>query len=181
MMITVAARRYAKALTGMARDQAVLERGADELNVFQQLLGSDEALRKALLNPGLTPSRRKGLCNEVSEAMAFSSQVTSFLGLLIEKGRLVLLPQIVEALQDIVDERAGRARAQIITARPLKEETTTEVKKALESALGKKVITRVLEDATLLGGLVVRVGSQVYDLSLKTQLERLRESIVRGE
>jgi len=181
MMITVAARRYAKALTGMVKDQSLLERSVDELNAFQQMLGSDETLRKTLLNPGLTPASRRGLCSGVAEALSFSPQVMSFLGLLIEKGRLILLPQIVEALQDIVDDRAGRARAQIITARPLKEETTTEVKKALESALGKKVITRVLEDATLLGGLIVRVGSQVYDLSLKTQLERLRESIVRGE
>jgi len=181
MMITVAARRYAKALTGKARDQALLEKSVDDLNAFQQLLGSDETLRKALLNPGLPPARRKGLCKGVAEALAFSPQVMSFLGLLIEKGRLILLPQIVEALQDIVDERAGRARAQIITARPLKEETTAEVKKVLESVLGKKVITRVVEDPTLLGGLIVRVGSQVYDLSLKTQLERLRESIVRGE
>ena len=180
-MISVAARRYAKALTGMVRERALLERSVDELSIFQQLLGTDEALRKALLNPGLTPARRKGLCKGVTEAMAFSSQVMSFLGLLIEKGRLVLLPQIVEALQDIVDEKAGRARAQIITAKPLREETTAEVKKTLESVLGKQVITRVVEDPTLLGGLIVRIGSQVYDLSLKTQLERLRESIVRGE
>jgi len=181
MRITVVARRYAKALAGMAQSAAQLDIIAEDLEKFQSFLESEEALKKALYNPGLTPAARLGLCTKVAEALGLIPHIISLLRLMTEKGRIRLFPQVAEAFQEIVDARAGRIRAHILTARPLTEGMTAEVRKALETSLRKTVIMSVEHDPTLLGGLIARIGSQVYDFSLRTQLERLRKSIAQGD
>ncbi len=180
MRITVPARRYAKALAGRVRDAALLEKTAAEMDAFRRLLEAQEALRTVLFNPGVTPAARREIVKRLSGPLGLSPHLTSFLCLLIGKGRLAVFPQIVEAFREIADARAGRVRTEIRTARPLSKEEAARVQKALEKTLGKTIIMTVEEDARLLGGLVARIGSEVYDFSLRTQLERLKESIAKG-
>lgn len=180
MRITVTARRYAKALAGMIKDPGLLEKSAEELRAFQHLLDISDDLRTILLNPGLIPSARKNICLRVAESVGFLPHIMSFLGLLIEKGRLRLFSQIVHAFQEIADDRAGRIRAEIRSSTPLPADTQAEIKDILERVAGKSLIVSIEEDPALLGGIIARIGSRVFDFSLRTHLERLRNSIAQG-
>jgi F-type H+-transporting ATPase subunit delta len=104
----------------------------------------------------------------------------TFLRVLLEAGRLGELENVLRAYEGLVDERLGRVKAVITSAVPMEAETQERLRQRLQAQLGKQVYLEARQDPGLLGGVVTRIGSVVYDGSLKAQLLRLREELVRG-
>jgi F-type H+-transporting ATPase subunit delta len=104
----------------------------------------------------------------------------NFLGLILEKRRLVHLEEIALAYEELADERLGRGKATVTSAAPLPEPMLEELKVRLRRATGKEIYLEARVDPAILGGLVAQVGSTVYDGSLRTRLRRMREQLLKG-
>jgi len=169
------ARRYARALLdiGIAKGNFVdLGIEADELAT---LYSGSRDLTEALTNPVFAPSKRREVLEAVLEHTKASPVMRNFVLLLHERERIPYLPAIARELRTMVDERAGRVRATVTSVKALTPEQATQVQTALEKLSKKKVILDKKEDPDLIGGLVAKVGDVVYDGSIRTQLESMRE------
>jgi F-type H+-transporting ATPase subunit delta len=116
----------------------------------------------------------------VLERAAVSPLVATFARYVLEKRRLRLLPDIRAQFHRLADERLGRAQASVTVAAPLAKEQEAELKRKLEGISGKTITLNVTVDPAILGGAVTRIGSTVWDGSLRHQFNRIRESIVKG-
>jgi len=172
------ARRYAKALIEIGIQQQTFDALGKEVERAADTLRASPELRNALENPVFSLEKRKLIMDELSRRLALSKTVRNFIMLLLDKGRIASLPDIARAHRALVDEHAGRVRATVTSARPLDPMLETRLKTALEKSSGKTVIFEKREDPAILGGLVTQVGDTVYDGSVRTQLQSLREELL---
>jgi F-type H+-transporting ATPase subunit delta len=172
------ARRYAKALLEIGIQQQTYDALGKELDRAADTLRSSPELRNALENPVFSLEKRKLIMDELARRLALSKTVRNFIMLLLDKGRIAALPDIARAHRTLVDEHAGRVRATVISARPLDPMLETRLKTALEKSSGKVVIFEKREDPTILGGLITQLGDTLYDGSVRTQLQELREELL---
>ncbi|HEX8951966.1 MAG TPA: ATP synthase F1 subunit delta [Polyangia bacterium] len=172
------ARRYAKALLEIGIQQQTFDALGKELDRAADTLRSSPELRLALENPVFSVEKRKLVMDELARRLALSKTVRNFIMLLLDKGRIGALPDIARVLRTLIDEQAGRMRATVTSARPLDPMLETRLKTALEKSSGKVVIFEKREDPSILGGLVTQLGDTVYDGSVRTQLQQLREELL---
>jgi F-type H+-transporting ATPase subunit delta len=118
---------------------------------------------------------RKKVLQFVLDKSSFSDRTKNFLNLLLDKDRIGAMEAIMDHYLRLVDEISDIARAEIITARPLKEEALGRIEKSLEGLASKKIKSEVREDRGLIGGIVVKIGDLVLDGSVKAQLEELQK------
>lgn len=171
-------RRYAKAIMGLAREEGRVDAILDELERFQATCSEgDGQLGLALSNPVVTHAERTQLLNAILPRLGLSSTTTNFLHLLSEKDRMGALGDVVREYRVLADQAANRVRATVTTATALDAAMTAEVKAALEKNTGKTVVLETRVDPQLLGGMVARVGSIVYDASFRTRLDRIQLSL----
>jgi F-type H+-transporting ATPase subunit delta len=175
------ARRYAKALLLIGKEDGKTETYREELAGFSALIERESALEQAISNPLYNAAGRKKVLETVLEKLALSGIMKSFLTLLFEKGRFIYLSSINDFYQKLADELKGIARASLVSATELSSETVEKIRTTLSNRTGKEVILEVEEDASLIGGIVTRIGDLVLDGSIKTQLLNMRESLKRGE
>jgi F-type H+-transporting ATPase subunit delta len=116
----------------------------------------------------------------ITSRLGTTRQVRNFVAVLIDHRRLPLFSEILKHLERELDERQGLAEAQVSSARQLSDPEKQMLEAEITKMTGKKVRARYEQDASLLGGAVVRVGSTIYDGSVKGQLERIREQLVEG-
>jgi F-type H+-transporting ATPase subunit delta len=172
------ARRYAKAFLEIAREDGHVDRLGQDLERFWRVCELEQgALAGALSNPVITHAERRTVLDRVLPGLALHHHTVNFLRLLLDKGRFVALGDILREYRALADEEFGRVRAVVTTAAPLDGHTRDAVAAALASATGKKVLVETRVDPSLLGGMVARVGSRVYDASLRSRLERLQLSL----
>lgn len=174
------ARRYARALHGLAAEAHRLEPVADELATFARLLATEPALQAALLRPWVQATARRRIVTSVAERLDLSTLTRNFLALVAQRRRLDLLAEILTAYRTLVDEAAGRARARVRSAAPLADAERAAMRERLGRRLGKTVFLDTEVDPALLGGFVAEVGSWVLDASLTGQLTALREQLIKG-
>ena len=175
------ARRYAKALLLIGKEDGNTETYRDELAGFSELVEKNKALEQAITNPLYNADGRKKVLKSVLEKLALSATMKSFLTLLFDKGRFIYLSSINDFYKKLADELKGTARASLVSATALSSETVDKIRKTLCERTGKDVILDVAEDPGLIGGIVTRIGDLVLDGSIKTQLLNMRESLKRGE
>jgi F-type H+-transporting ATPase subunit delta len=175
------ARRYAKALLLIGKEDGKTETYREELAGFSQTIEKYKALEQAINNPLYNSEGRKKVLKSIVDKMALSATMKSFLALLFDKGRFIYLSSINEFYQKLADELKGIARASLVSATALPSETVEKVRKTLSERTGKEIILDVEEDPGLIGGVVTRIGDLVLDGSIKTQLLNMRESLKRGE
>jgi F-type H+-transporting ATPase subunit delta len=175
--MSVAANRYARALID-ALPPAKAEEGYEQLVNLNGLLDREVEARKLFENPTVSVERRKLLLKKIADELGFSAHVRNFIDLLIERNRLPLLQEIIRAYQKFLDERLGIVRASVTAAQPLDDGQRRELTAKLEKATGKRIRMDVSIDRNLLGGVVARVGSTIYDGSLLQQLNSVRERLV---
>jgi F-type H+-transporting ATPase subunit delta len=175
------ARRYAKALLLIGKEDGQTETYREELNTFAELVKNQGALEQALVNPLYDVADRKKVLGSVLEKLNLSKVMNSFLLLLFEKGRVGFLSTINEFYQKLADELKGVARASLVSATALSSETIEKIRASLSKKTGKDIILEIDEDPGLIGGIVTRIGDLVLDGSVKTQLLNMRESLKRGE
>src|SRR5262249_43929692 len=154
------------------------EQMGQDLGALAALIGRSPDLRQSLENPIFALSQRKAVLSEVARRLGLQAAVKNFLLLLMDRGRIGQLPDIVRELGQLIDRQAGRVRAQLTSARPVSEEMATALRTAMERRLGKQVLLERREDPALLGGIVAKVGDVLYDGSVRTQLELAREELL---
>ena len=174
------ARRYAKALYDVAREDGAAEAIGQEMEQVVAVCADDAAARGVLTRPWIKPADRRAVAGAIARKVGARKLVQDFVGLVAERGRADHLPEIVAAYQTLVDTELGRARAQVRTAVALTDGEKRELSGKLERALGKRIILEEQVDATLLGGFIAQVGSLIFDGSLDGQLARMRQRLARG-
>jgi F-type H+-transporting ATPase subunit delta len=169
---------YARALFTVADAEGELERVEDELYRFGKEVEGPQ-LREALTDPALPAERKKAVITDILAGKA-SRHTVAMLGFLVEQGRAKDLPKIIEALVEVAAEQRNRAVAEVRSAVPLDEQRRTKLARALSEASGRDVEVRVLVDPSLMGGVVARVGDQVFDGSVRRKLEMARNQLARA-
>lgn len=173
-----AANRYARALFDVVLKEGDPQRAETELASFNQLVSSNDLLRRVLTNPAIPPARKRGV---VEALLAKAGPITPALGklllMLADRDRLVLLPDLVETYRERLMQHLQIVSAQLTTAVPLPDERRAAIERTLATATGRRVVLTARVDPAIIGGAVTRVGSTVYDGSVVRQLERLKEQL----
>ncbi len=175
------ARRYAKALLLIGKENGKAEAYREELDGFSGLLSREKELGLAIANPLYETSARKEVLQAVVKKLKLSKVMKSFLLLVFDKGRIGFITHINEFYHKLADELKGVARASLVSATELSSETVEKIRMALSKKTGKDIILEVEQDPSLIGGIVTHIGDLVLDGSIKTQLLDMRESLKRGE
>jgi F-type H+-transporting ATPase subunit delta len=172
------ARRYAQAFIELAGDIKADKFGEDISGFLGLAEANDAALFTALANPVFTINERRGALDAVLARLKLETMTGNLFKLLLEKGRFGLLPEVVEAYQELADKKAGRARVKVTTASPLTGTMETELRATLEKTTGKTVILESDVDPTLIAGMIARVGSTVYDSSIRNRLRDIKTNLL---
>jgi F-type H+-transporting ATPase subunit delta len=179
MSLRTSANRYAKALFDVAlaekNDLAQVDRDLEA--VVAMLQGSPD-LARAAGRAGVTDAARAKMIEAVAAAMSLSAPVTKLLVLLAEGRKLTLMPDLAASFHERLLAHQNIVRADVASAAPLSPEKTKALEASLSKVTGKQVHLSVSVDPELLGGVVARIGSTVYDGSVKTQLARMRQQLV---
>jgi F-type H+-transporting ATPase subunit delta len=173
---TVAA-RYARALMDVASKEGDVDRVGQELDDFVALLQEHRALDRVLMNPAVPTPRKRAAMVELTGVAGVMPIVSKLLVLLAERDRLVLLNDLVSVYRDMLMERHNVVHAEITSAAPLAAEKTQAIEQRLAALTGKRVSMVMKVDKDIIGGVIARVGSTVYDASIATQLRKMKERL----
>ncbi len=171
------ARRYARALVGIAQETKTTEELGRELLTFAELITREKNLHEALISPMLKRDTKDQILQELCTRLSLSNVITNFLRLLNEKGRMDHLERIASAYQEMDDEAEARVRAEVRSPSRLSQDEADHVREALSRLSGKEVIMEVKDDPDLIGGILVRIGGLLLDGSIKSQLCRIKEEM----
>ena len=180
MRSPAAARRYARALFSLARDEGRVDAVRAELDDLSQLFEENTELRQAIFRPLHPGVERRAVLQAVCQRLGSSITVRNFCAFLVDQRRVIDLEAICQAYLQLADAAAGRTHARVVSASPLRDEQRERLRRALSARTGQQVEFEESVDASLLGGAVATVGSLVFDGSLRTQLEQLRASLMKG-
>jgi len=172
-----AAYRYAKALFGLAHDDHKQAEVREELEKLQALFDGNSDLREALLTPLHPAGQRKAALRAIAGQASISPLVQNFVAYLVDQRRLIDFSGIVEAYAELADSAAGLITAEVIAASPLDERRKDRLRRALSERTGQEVRLDIEVDASLIGGVIAKVGDLVFDGSLRTQLGQLRANL----
>lgn len=175
------ARRYAKALLTIGKEDGRYKEYGEELTSFAYLLEREADLKNAIINPIYSQTERKNVLHRIIDLLALSPIVANFLNLLFDKRRIDGALQISQVYQELVDQLENISRARVKTAVSLDEAMLDRIRQTLEKLTGNQVIMEVEEDPTIIGGIVAKAGDLVLDGSVRTQLQSLRETLTRSE
>ena len=168
------AQHYADALAEVAISQKSAEQVRRELRDFLALLRESPQLGVLLGSPAVSRANKHAVAEALVERMGASRTLRNFLFVVIDQRRVGLLPEIQQAFEARLDDLEGVARADVTSARELNERERKQLRTVLERLSGRRVEANYQLDPALIAGAVVRVGSTIYDGSVRTQLERLR-------
>ena len=169
------ARRYARAVLQIGQQNQNYDALASEVDRLAATYDASADLRGMLENPAFTVAQRQAVLDEIVRRLGLSKTVSHLASLLLERGRVSQLPGIARNLRLLVDEQAGRVRAKVTSARPLDAATEARLASAIGKTTGRAVLLETKVDPALLGGIVTQVGDLVYDGSLATELQQLRD------
>ncbi len=179
MSVETVARRYATALADVVSKSGETETVKSELKSWEDLIKSNANLQSAFANPSIAHLSKEKVLEGLLAKTKPSKTTANFLRVLLRNSRLTELSKINEKFVSVLDERSGIVAAEVTSARPLSESEKAEFKTNLTKMTGKKVNLNFNINENIIGGVVTRVGSTVYDGSVKTQLENLRQQLIR--
>lgn len=180
MSVETIARRYGTALADVVLKTGETTVVSSELNAWEEMLASSDDLRSALANPSIAHLDKEKVLESLIAKSNPSRTTSNFLRVLLRNSRLTELPEINAKYAAILEERGGRVAGEVISARELSADHKTELRANLEKLTGKRVQLNFGIDQSIIGGVVTRVGSTVYDGSVRTQLENLREELINS-
>ncbi len=176
---SIVAKRYANALleVGIAHNklEVIQAQVQDVAGVYE----ASNELRNVINNPVVRVAERHAIVRSVADKKGWDAFVKNFALILVDNNRFAAIPDIVDALNDLIDAHRGDVRAFVTTARPLQDAQAATVQGALAKMTGKNIILETRIDESLIGGIVTRIGNKVYDGSVKTKLASLKESILK--
>jgi F-type H+-transporting ATPase subunit delta len=180
MSIETIARRYGTALADVVLKSGETETVKKELITFGAMIAENADLQSVFSNPTIAHASKEKLLGALIARSKPSKTTANFLRVLLQNNRLTSLQEIDERFESVLAERSGVVSAEITSARELPDRERKEFEKNLEKLTGKSVSVNYAVDAEIIGGVVTRIGSTVYDGSVKTKLENLREQLVNG-
>ncbi len=168
------AARYASAFYDLADDTGALDAVAGELATLQKMIDDSDDFQRFIKSPVISRGAQSKAIAAIADKAQFSPLSHKFLGLLAANRRLFALPGIIAGFRAILADRRGQATARVTSAAPLSESQTAALIEALKKAVGRNVDVVSHVDPSILGGLIVKVGSRMVDSSLKSKLQRLK-------
>jgi F-type H+-transporting ATPase subunit delta len=177
-MLSAVSTRYARALVDVVTEPGSgidPQTAMDQLRQAAAMIEGSHDLRNALLSPAVSPSRKRGV---IAKLVNVNVKIRNFLYVVIDHRRVHDISSIVEAFEVLLDEHLGFVRADVSSAQPLNDEQRTALEVQLTRMAGKKAKLKFTTDPALVAGVVARVGSKVYDGSVRGQLERLRATLL---
>jgi F-type H+-transporting ATPase subunit delta len=181
MTTRTAANRYARALFEVAvREQADLDRIERELAGFLALFDEHATLKKVLLNPAVPVPRKRAAVAALTAQAETVPILAKLFTLLAERDRLIVLPDLLNAYRVRLLDYRKIVRAEVTTALPLADGQTQAIEQRLARATGRTVTLSTTVDPSIIGGLVAKIGSTVYDASVTRQLERMKQRLAES-
>ena len=175
--MSATAQRYASALADVALERNSAEAVRRDFSAFVEAFFASPDLRNALESPAVNGEAKQSVIEKIAASMGMNDAARNFVLTIVENRRTHLLREIEKAFEAELNARLGIAEAEVTSARELDGPEKQKLTEALERRTGKKIEARFVEDKLLLGGAVVRVGSTIYDGSVREQLNRLREQL----
>jgi F-type H+-transporting ATPase subunit delta len=172
-------RGYAEAILSVAEAEGEVDATVDQLYAFGKALEREGRLREALIDPGLPVQNKRALVADVL-GEGTNPNVANAIGLLLEQHRGRELPDVLDALADLASERRQHVVAEVRSAVPLDPTDRRRLAEALSRASGRTVDVKVVVDPAVIGGLVARIGDEIYDGSVRTRLDDAREQLANA-
>ena len=173
--------RYAHALASVVAAQKLdSEAVLSQLNDFAGTLAGSLELREVLVNPSIPSEQKLKVLDAIAKRIRMLQQVRNFVAVVMDHSRLAEFNDMVTEFATISDEQAGLAEAEITSAHGLNENDRAELELHVARLAGSRVRATYREDKTLLGGAVVRIGSTVYDGSIRAQLRELKQRLINA-
>lgn len=180
MSVETVARRYATALADVVIKSGETETVKAELKSWDAMVRENSQLETAFSNPSIAHANKEKVLESLLERAKPTKTTANFLRVLLRNSRLTELGQINDKFSSVLEERSGVVAASVTSARPLGDAEKSEIEAGIVKMTGKQVNISFKIDESIIGGVVTRVGSTVYDGSVKTQLENLKEQLVNG-
>jgi F-type H+-transporting ATPase subunit delta len=179
-MASALANRYARALVDIVLQPGSALKPEDAVTQLQaaaQMVVESMELRNALLTPAISPSRKRAAMGKLLEELGASQIIRNFVFVVIDHRRIGMLDEMREAFELALEERMGFARAEVVSAAALDAERSAQLESELSRLTGKRMRLRFAVDPELLGGATARIGSTLYDGSLRGQLQQMRREL----
>jgi F-type H+-transporting ATPase subunit delta len=181
-MSTIAvARRYAEALADVALARDQVEQVGREVHIFSQMMESNRELRDLFASPILPVTDKRRVLKALLDRSRPAEITTNLLRTMLNRHRLHLLPEVYEQFRREINERKGLIVAEVTTSTEVGRSEQQKLGRTLQQMTGKQVEFQFKTDPSLIGGVVTRIGSVVYDGSVKTQLLEIKERLKKGE
>jgi F-type H+-transporting ATPase subunit delta len=177
MSVSLVARRYAKALLELGMEQGQIDALVDEVAAFAAAWETGADLRNAIGNPLVSLAAKKAVVSDLAERIGASATSRNAMLLLVDRRRMTTLPYVARLLRELADDRRGLVHAEVTTAAPLSDAYYARLQVQLEKMTGKRVAIDRRTDASLIAGVVTRIGDRVVDGSLRTRLLSLRDAM----
>lgn len=174
------ARRYAVALADVVTKTGDTVAVKSELKTWDEMISSSAELHGAFSNPAIAQAKKSGVLEGLIGRTKPNKTTANFLRVLLQNNRLTDLAAINERFDSVLQERGGATQAFVASAHELSEDQKAELRTNVEKLTGRKATLNFSIDPELIGGVVTRVGSTVYDGSVRTQLENLKEKLING-
>jgi F-type H+-transporting ATPase subunit delta len=171
------ARRYATALADVAIERGDTDAVQKELTEWDTMISSNPPLREAFGNPTIPYEQKQNLLRELTKKSNVGPTTGSFLQVLLRNQRINEIGEVNKRFALILDQRVGVVAAQVTTARPLPKKLVQSLETKLTSMTGKKVRLTFATDQGLIGGVIVRIGSTIYDGSVRNQLQQVERQL----
>jgi F-type H+-transporting ATPase subunit delta len=178
-----AASRYAKALFDVVHQegQSTVEAVGKQLQDFADFLAGNDALAGVLGNPGIPAVKKHAVAQALLDrAGLMAAPLSKLILMLADRDRLMLLPEIARAFRDHVMDHQKIMRGEVTTAVPLAPDTVRKLEQGLGQASGRTVMLDARVDPSIIGGVITRLGSTVYDGSVATQLQKMKQALTEG-
>ena len=179
--MSVVSLRYAHAFASVAAAQHLdVNAVQQQLNDFAGTLAGSQDLREVLMNPSIPNPQKLKVIDAISQRIGMFAAVRNFIAVIMEHQRLHELSEILTEYHTIADEQAHLAEAEITSARPLNDQDRADLEAHVAKLAGGRIRATYHQDPTLLGGAIVRIGSTVYDGSIRAQLQQLKQKLVNA-
>jgi F-type H+-transporting ATPase subunit delta len=175
---TTIANRYARALADVVVERNETNEVAKELNDFERMMSENPQLREVFASPVIATERKRAVLDELLSRAGFRQTTANFLRLLLDNARLHNLDQMLDALSRELDVRMNVVSAEVTTAREIGQQEKAALHSQLKAATGKEVRLQFRTDPAIIGGVVTRIGSLVYDGSIKNQLAQMKRELM---
>jgi F-type H+-transporting ATPase subunit delta len=179
--MSVVSLRYAHAFASVAASSHLDSNAVQQqLRDFSGTLADSHELREVLMNPSIATGQKLRVLDAIAGRIGMLPQVRNFIAVIMDHQRLAELDEILIEYHAVADEQAGLAEAEITSAHPLNDADRAELEAQVSKLAGGRVRATYRQDATLLGGAVVRIGSTVYDGSIRAQLQHLKQKLINA-